>query len=152
MHALAHICPGTTRTGPYAIHTQWGMERMIGDIGAQIHQPSNPYANLAQCGLRRCQVNTIRAIIPTLGEPHSQIPCGAAQLGNGYIFLTASERYAHKIPDVDAKALLNLSQAFGAQVDDAWLWKPKVAIWAQLQLPNGQIARSYWAKQTKPHN
>ena len=42
------------------------MERTIGNLGQEIKQPSNPYANLSQRGLIRAQVNALKAIIPAL--------------------------------------------------------------------------------------
>ncbi len=104
LHALAHICPQTTSTGPYAIYSQWPMERSIGNLGGQIHQPSNPYGNLAQRGLHRCQVNAIRAIIPALGDQRPHLPQGAIDLGGGYVLLTTSERYAHMVTEPEAVA------------------------------------------------
>ena len=45
------------------------MERTIGNLGEEIRQPSNPFANLSQRGLRRSQVNALKAMIPDLEEP-----------------------------------------------------------------------------------
>ena len=44
------------------------MECTIGNLGEEIRQPSNPYANLSQRGLLRCQVNALTAMIPDLQQ------------------------------------------------------------------------------------
>ena len=37
-------------------YAQWTMERTIGNLGQEIRQPSKPYENLAEEGLRRSRV------------------------------------------------------------------------------------------------
>ncbi len=148
LHGLVHICPETTRTGPYSVKSQWGMERMIGDLGSQIRQPSNPFANLAQRALRRCQVNAMKAMLPCT-ENQVRIPRGAVDLKDGYVLLCAKEQYPHLIPEVDATPIIAYLQMKGAAVDESWLEKPTIAKWGRLQLPNGQIARSFWQERTK---
>ncbi len=45
IHALLHLAPEVTRIGPPICSSQWTMERTIGNLGEEIRQPSNPYAN-----------------------------------------------------------------------------------------------------------
>ncbi len=52
LHGLAHLAPETVCVGPPGIHSQWTMERVIGDLGSEMRQPSNSYANLCQRALR----------------------------------------------------------------------------------------------------
>lgn len=52
IHALLHIGPEIPRLGPGAGYTQWPMERTIGNLGEEIRQPSQPFANLAERGTR----------------------------------------------------------------------------------------------------
>jgi hypothetical protein len=42
------------------------MERTIGNLGEEIKQPSQPFANLSERGLRRCQVNALKSVLPHL--------------------------------------------------------------------------------------
>ncbi|KIJ95011.1 hypothetical protein K443DRAFT_109498 [Laccaria amethystina LaAM-08-1] len=66
IHALLHLASEVTRVGPPICSSQWTMERTIGNLGEEIRQPSNPFANLSQRGLLRCQVNALTAMVPEL--------------------------------------------------------------------------------------
>jgi len=48
IHALTHLGPEAVRLGPPIISSQWTMERTIGNLGEEIRQHSNPYANLSE--------------------------------------------------------------------------------------------------------
>jgi hypothetical protein len=74
--------------GPGAYITQFTMEHTIGNLGQEIWQPSNPFANLAQHALQRSQVNALKSIYPEL-DPKSrlQLPKGVVDVGEGYIML-----------------------------------------------------------------
>lgn len=151
IHALLHLASEVTRIGPPICSSQWTMERTIGNLGEEIHQPSNPYANLSQRGLFRCQMNALNAMIPDL-QPHaSGLPRGAIDLGHGYALFRARDRYNRLMEDCEAKALHQyLWDSHCINLDDAWC--PKIARWARLRLPNGQIARSSWKEDLKPLN
>ena len=47
VHLLTHIASKVYCVGPGIIASQWTMERAISHLGCEIHQPSNPYANLS---------------------------------------------------------------------------------------------------------
>lgn len=129
------------------------MEHTIRNLGEEIRQPSNPYANLSQCGLLQCQVNALTAMIPDLGPPPLSLPRGAIDLGQGYILLRAQDRYERLMHPQEAGALLRyLSNtiAEGSSVNINCDWCPKVTRWARLRLPNGQVARSCWKESLKP--
>ena len=51
IHALTHLAPETVCIGLAICSSQWTMERTIGNLVAEIRQPSNPYGNLLQRGL-----------------------------------------------------------------------------------------------------
>ncbi|KAF8968970.1 hypothetical protein BDZ97DRAFT_1632200, partial [Flammula alnicola] len=51
LHAVLHIPLETVRVGPVTMYATWTIERMIGDLGGEIAQPSNPYHNLSERGL-----------------------------------------------------------------------------------------------------
>ena len=68
IHALLHIGPEITCIGPGTCSSQWCMERTIGILGQEFRQPSNPYQNLSECGLRRAQINAFENIMQ---NPHT---------------------------------------------------------------------------------
>jgi hypothetical protein len=75
--------------GPLICSLQWTMECTIENLGEEVRQLSNPYVNLSQCGLLRCQVNALMAMISDLSPPPPSLPRGAIDLGKGYILLCA---------------------------------------------------------------
>ena len=74
IHALTHLAPETVRIGPGICSSQWTMEQSIGDLGGEIRQPSNIYANLSQRGLLRSQINALKAMVPDLEEAVNILP------------------------------------------------------------------------------
>jgi len=52
IHTLLHAALEVTQVGPGAYTTQFMMEHTIGNLGQEIWQPSNPFANLAQHALQ----------------------------------------------------------------------------------------------------
>src|SRR6267142_338263 len=88
VHTLLHAAPEVMQVGPGAYSTQFTMEHMIGNLGQEIWQPSNPFANLAWCALQWSQVNALKSIYPEL-DPKSrfQLPKGAMDVGEGYMML-----------------------------------------------------------------
>ena len=152
IHALLHLAPEVTRIGPPICSSQWTMERTIGNLGEEIRQPSNPYANLSRRGLLRCQVNALTAMIPDLRRPTCPfLPRGAIDLGQGYILLRAQDRYERLMRPQEAGALLRyLGSQQGGSSSMNSDWCPKVTRWARLRLPNGQVARSHWKEALKP--
>jgi hypothetical protein len=147
IHALLHLVPEVIRLGPGVYYTQWTMERTIGNLGEEIKQPSQPFANLSERGLRRCQVNALKSMLPQL-EPESKLPRVSIDLGNNYILLGALEEYQLKVPEQDAAAIREQFIHLGQNVDPHW--QPSVRRWARLCLPNGQIVRSAWKEKMKP--
>lgn len=149
IHALLHLAPEVTRIGPPICSSQWTMERTIGNLGEEIRQPSNPFANLSQRGLLRCQVNALTAMIPDLKPSKSDLPHGALDIGEGYVLLRAQDRYSRRMSGPEAMALKKYLQSRHSLTlgED---WSPKITRWARLSLPNGQISRSRWKEGLKP--
>jgi len=147
LHTLIHAAPEVTRVGPGLVASQWTMERVIGDLGGEIRQPSNPYANLSQRAVRRCQVNALKAMVPNLEEAPNLIPRGAQDLGGGYVLLRAKERYASHMRGPEAAALYAYYQDQGHELPDKF--DPKIVRWARLRIPIGQVARSRWKESLK---
>jgi hypothetical protein len=44
------------------------MERAIGNLGQEVHQPSNPFVNLLRKAIQCCQVNALKAMILNLNH------------------------------------------------------------------------------------
>jgi hypothetical protein len=148
IHALTHLAPETVRIGPGICSSQWTMERSIGDLGGEIRQPSNIYANLSQRGLLRSQINALKAMVPDLEEAVNILPRGAKDIGGGYVLLRAMGQKLYHLRDCEVDALsLYLSDADGKNVLDLHF---SVIQWARLRLPNGQVARSAWKEKLKP--
>jgi len=137
IHTLLHAAPEVVHVGPGAYTTQFTMERTIGDLGQEIRQPSNPFANLAQRALQRSQVNALKSIYPELDlKSRFQLPKGAVDIGGGYVMLRPQDRYPAEIPECSAADVL------------AWeIGTSRIRRWGRARLPNGQVARSLWSEQ-----
>ena len=99
IHALLHVSLETVQIGPSVCSSQWTMERTIGNLVEEIHQPSNPNANLSRRGLQRSQVNALKAMFPELDEDKNEIPRAAINLGNEYVLLHAMEQTFYQLSD-----------------------------------------------------
>jgi hypothetical protein len=149
IHALTHLGPEALRIGPPTCSSQWTMERTIGNLGREIRQPSNPFANLSQRGLLRCQINAIKAMIPDLQAPTTTLPRGAKDLGGGFVLLRARDRTHRPIRDCETAALRTyLENTCSMSLEDNC--SPSIVRWARVRLPNGQVARSSWKEKLKP--
>lgn len=147
IHLLIHIAPEVHRLGPPALYTQWTMERTIGNLGEEIRQPSNPFSNLSERGLRRARVNALKAIIPDLDPPQSP-PTNSINVSSGYRLLHPTDTTQRPLRDCEGEALKKYLMSQGVQFSE--LWKPLATRWARLQLPTGQISRSHWKESLKP--
>ncbi|KAJ8580047.1 hypothetical protein M405DRAFT_855068 [Rhizopogon salebrosus TDB-379] len=136
VHQTNHLVSETIRKGPSICYAQWTMERTIGNLGQEIRQPSSPFANLSQEGVRRCRVNTLLSIMPELDDPPKGLPTGSVDLGDGFVLLRKRERYASLPDGEDARAITDFLGA-GQLL-------PRIKKWARLLLPNKQIVRSAW--------
>ena len=137
----------TVRVGPCGCLSQWAIERTIGNLGEELKQPSNPFANLAQRGLRRCQTNALKAMVPDL-DPPKTLPHGSIDLGNSYILLRAMDNTSRPVTPPEAAAINTyLRQVGEVEVNECDL---RVVRWARLGLPTGQVARSAWKERLKP--
>ena len=76
-------------------------------------------------------------------------PCGSKDIRNGYILLHAKERYLQAIDGAEGQAIVDLY----AQKEGTVPENLQVTRWAQLWLPNGQIAQSAWkeSRLSEPH-
>lgn len=163
IHALPHLVPEAYRVGPSAYLTQWTLERVIGLLGGEIKQPSNPYANLSQRAVQWCQNNALQVMVPELDtSSDNALPRGAIDIEDGYILLRARERYSHPVTTAELQAIRtyrethplqdnhiptnpNFNRSTVSRLDDSYIRR-----WARLRLPNGQTARSAWKETLKP--
>ncbi|CDO72198.1 hypothetical protein BN946_scf184970.g50 [Trametes cinnabarina] len=141
VHATTHIVPEIFRLGPGTLYTQWTLENYIGSITREIKQHATPYANVSERALRRCQVNALKALIPSLA-PEEPLPRGAHTLASGYVLLRALDSRQRDVSLPEATALHRYLHKLGQQVASSW--NPSVQRWARLRLPNGQIAWTAW--------
>lgn len=152
MHVFGHG-PGEVRlVGPLPGCTQYIMERSIGDLGGEIRLPSNPFANLSERALLRCQVNALYAMYPALDDdPTPRLPRGALDIGNDYIMLRARDACPRWVPPVEAAPFHRYLTEIGHPPPEAiGEYAIQVQKWARVRLPNDQVARSEWKESLKP--
>ena len=112
------------------------MERIIGVFGSLIKQLSNPFANLSEQAKKVAEVNAIIAVWPSL-ERVKKDPRGSVDIGSGYILLGPKDDRPYYLSAVEKDAL-------GFYFNEGSVPRESVYRWARLQIPNGQVARSYW--------
>ncbi|KZT27826.1 hypothetical protein NEOLEDRAFT_1059676 [Neolentinus lepideus HHB14362 ss-1] len=144
IHGLAHMGPETTRIGPLIGCSQYPMERLIGDLGGEVRQPSNPFANLSQRGLLRSQTNALKAMVPGL-DCSDRLVRGAVNLGDNYVLMHARDKYARVPRQCELLAVHRYYEEAGSNERPE-----KIFRWARLSLPTGQVARSAWKERPKP--
>ena len=105
IHRLSHLASDTVRLGPGVYSSQWTLEWTIGNLGKEIKQPSNPYANLANCGLHHSQILALHTVLPDLELDAFVLPCGAVDLSNGYVLLRAQDATATVLDGEPANAI-----------------------------------------------
>ncbi|KAJ7691750.1 hypothetical protein B0H17DRAFT_1169055 [Mycena rosella] len=146
IHTLSHMPGETARKGPGNIYSQWALERTIGNLGEEIKQHSNPYANLSERAIRRCQVNALKAVIPDLEPDEIRAPRGSIDIGEGYILLKAQDSCRRPIRPCEEEAIrVYIENEFG--FDTAKNWVPLVVRWARARLPDGETIRSLWKEE-----
>ncbi|EGN96876.1 hypothetical protein SERLA73DRAFT_170242 [Serpula lacrymans var. lacrymans S7.3] len=146
LHTAQHLGPEVVRSGPGICSSQWTIERTIGNLGQEIRQPSNPYANLSQCGLLRSQINALKAMILFLSPPTNPIPKGGVDIGDGYLLLRAKEKFPRSVRSCEAEVIqsyLSGNQSYDTE------FQSKITRWARIRLPNGQVGRSLWKEALK---
>ena len=147
IHLLTHLAPETIHIGPLSCYSQWTIETAIGNLGAEIRQDRNPYANLAQQGILCAQLNSLLAMFPQLNlsrNSNDSFPHGAKDLGDGYALLRACQRSAKSVEEAEANAITRYWHQNGWPNIDHW--PQEVKRWARLRLPNGQTVRCTWYK------
>jgi hypothetical protein len=108
LHALTHLPREILRIGPPICSSQWTLECTIGNLGAEIKQPSNPFANLSQQGIRHARMNALMAIIPDLDANNylgRALPRSSEDLTNGYTLLRARDKHGQRLREYEVEAL-----------------------------------------------
>ena len=139
LHSLTHLANESLRCGPLSGCAQWCMENAVGSFGREVRSQSNMFANIANRGVLRAQINAIKAKIPDL-EPEPSLPQGSFQFGDGYALLRATDSTRRPVSDCEAEAIRT-----SGIIDDSNQSGPvSVRRWARLLLPNGQVSRCAW--------
>ena len=149
IHGLSHLALDAVRLGPGVYTSQWTLERTIGNLGEEIKQPSNPYVNLVNCGLRRSQISALHALLPDLEPDTPVLPRGSVDLGNGYVLLRARDATGTVLdgePTTVIRAFLVTESEHG---ELPLGWHPHYIRWACLRLPNLQIAHCAWKEMAR---
>ncbi len=155
IHHLWHIPDQIVLNGSLIVRTQLPMERMIGQFGGELKQPSNPYANLSQRAARRMKINTAQAMMPSLDRAEQRalgLPRGAEPIGDGYVFLRALERSRSSLRPVEARAFFDYfmrTDPCRVEGETRWTYRTSLRRWARVRLPNGQVARCAWKEHRK---
>ncbi|KAH9002127.1 hypothetical protein EDB86DRAFT_2801244 [Lactarius hatsudake] len=149
IHMLTHIAPETLRAGPLACYAQWTLETAIGNLGREIRQDRDLYANLTQRAILRAQVNSLQARFPGVrleirGQRGTSLPRGAREFEGcgGYALFPRCEQYPTPLSEDKLVALMTYWRQQGWPNRDSW--SKTICRWAKLRLPNGQMARSVW--------
>jgi hypothetical protein len=146
IHTLLHVGPEVPRLGPGSGYTQWPMERTIGNLGEEIRQPSQPFANLAERGARRAQVNALIALLPNLA-PEKSLSHLSEDIGDNFI-LSMADTCARSISDFEKNAIRAFFLSRNIEIhEDLRLRK-----WGRLRLPNLQFVRTAWKEAPKALN
>lgn len=159
VHAIWHAPDEIVTRGSLICCTQLTMERFIGDLGGQIRQPSNPYANLSQRAVRRCRDNALRAMLPGIGgrsiDDTPPLPRGAFDLGDNYALLCARDTKLTLLKMGSGEALAFYAYLAGLDLEAMAEYTPAnfsimVRKWSRLRLPVEQVARSAWKECRTP--
>ncbi len=121
IHLLTHIASETTRVGPLSCYAQWTIETAIGNLGDEIRQDRDPYANIAQRGLLCAQLNSILVMFPQLNlDDDVSLPRGAKDVSQGYALLRPCQNTAKPVTEPEASAIVRYWEQMGWPNLNAW--------------------------------
>ena len=147
VHLLTHMGPETFRIGPLACYAQWTLETAIGNLGREIRQDRDLFANLTQRAVLRAQVNSLCARFPQIkfvmgSSSDPSRSTHVREFEGGYVFLPRCEDFPSPLGTEEHAALKSYWMEQGWPSIDSW--PNRICRWAKLSLPNGQRARSHW--------
>ncbi|KIK79377.1 hypothetical protein PAXRUDRAFT_16365 [Paxillus rubicundulus Ve08.2h10] len=122
VHQVIHLVTEAIQKGPPICYAQWTMEHTI--------------------GVQQCQVNALLSTLPELDDSAKCLPHGSIDLGDGYTLLHKRLKYSI-LPDAQVTQAIRNYLPVSEEL-------PRITKWAQLLLPNGQIADSVWREALKP--
>ena len=144
LHSLTHLASESLRCGPLSGCAQWCMESAIGSFGREIRSHNNTFANIANRGILRAQINAMKARIPDL-EPEPTLPRESFLFNNGYALLRrGADSTRRTVSNREAQAI----HASGIQDDSQSTGPVSVLRWPRLLLPNGQVAHCAWKEKS----
>jgi hypothetical protein len=134
IHSLMHFPHEVIHLGPPICSSQWTLKRTIRNLGKEIKQHSNPFANLSQHGIRRTWANALMAMILDLDlewTTKAALPQSLRDVRGGVILLRPRESASHALQVYKAAALQDfmLATQMGDQIC--------VRCWAKLRIPTG---------------
>ncbi|KAI0762373.1 hypothetical protein C8Q74DRAFT_1318877 [Fomes fomentarius] len=145
LHSLPHMPLQTVHVGPLICSSQFTMECTIGDLGAEIKQPSKPFENLAQRSLHHAQDNALVAMYPELvAKPPCKTP--SVDLGDGFILLHPCQKGPCAVEDREDIMILCYIEDLirTSHAHSVWVEKMECCVqwWGCCHLPNGQICQT----------
>lgn len=147
-HAVLHLALETVRCGPLNLVAQWALENTVGNLGREVHQHSNPFANLSQRGLLRAQRNALMSMIPGLSDD-KPFPPISRSLSDGFVLLHAREKTYGSVTPTERIAILRYLSKCRLLSLTPRNFEVTIRKWARLRLPNGQKARCAWKDEAK---
>ena len=105
------------------------MEHAIGNLGSEICQPSNPFANLSERASLRCQINALMSILPELAPSKDPWPNGSIDLKDGYMLLRAWEYGSSLMSESPSLALEKYFKSVGQPIRNG-NFRYRVVRWA----------------------
>jgi len=119
IHSLVHLPHEVVCLGPPICSSQWTLEHTIGNLGEEIKQHSNPFANLSQHRIRRMHTNALVTMMLDLDlkrTTKAALPHGLREVRGGFILLHPGEEAPHALQDCEAAALQEFFPS--AQMED----------------------------------
>ncbi|KAI0317685.1 hypothetical protein OF83DRAFT_1058212 [Amylostereum chailletii] len=146
-HAVTHFPTAYMCIGPLICSSQFPIERTIGDLGAELRQPSNPFANLAQRALLRAQTNTLKAMYREFDDmPAETRPSLILHANKGYALLHPRDDRPRCVLPAEEHAIQQwIETKGGADAVNEWISEGQaIRHWARCRIPGGEDARSAW--------
>jgi hypothetical protein len=150
LHNCSHGAPEIVRVGRLSLLSQYPLERTIGDLGRQIRnfQGDKMYTNFANMGWRQVQINALFSIYPGLAPKDKVVSPKDIAIGGGfYLLRRGSDKTARLASTLEGEAIMRWLE--DNSLPDVFVNPSSIRIarWARVRLPNGQIVRSLWKEQ-----
>ena len=119
--------------GPLSCYAQWTIKTAIGNLGKEICQDCDPYANIVQCGVLRAQINLVQALycdLPIGQRDPNWLPDRARDVGDGYALLPKYQDSVKPLTNFEYQALMVYWRNQGWPNQERW--PNAVSQWARL--------------------